>query len=47
MQLIRIAESTLETELTDEIEDLQKLDQQDQIMQNKINQAKQKLGSND
>ena len=46
MQLIRIAESTLETELTDEIEDLQKLDQQDQIMQNKINQAKQKL-SND
>jgi hypothetical protein len=47
MQLLRIAESTLETELTDEIEDLQKLDQQDQIMQNKINQAKQKLGSND
>ena len=43
MQLIRIAESTLETELTDEIEDLQKLDQQDQIMQNKINQAKDKL----
>jgi hypothetical protein len=48
MQLIRIAESTLETELTDEIEDLQKLDQQDQIMQNKINQAKDKLkGIND
>ena len=48
MQLIRIAESTLETELTDEIEDLQKLDQQDQIMQTKIKQAKDKLkGIND
>lgn len=47
MQLIRIAESTLETELTDEIEDLQKLDQQDRIMQAKIDQAKQKLGSNE
>jgi hypothetical protein len=47
MQLLRIAESTLETELIDEIEDLQKLDQQDRIMQSKIDQAKQKLGSNE
>jgi hypothetical protein len=47
MQLLRIAESTLETELIDEIEDLQKLDQQDRVMQSKIDQAKQKLGSNE
>jgi len=46
MQLIRIAESTLETELTDEIEDLRKMDLQEQSLQNKIDQAKQKL-SND
>lgn len=43
MQLIRIAENTLETELTDEIEDLRKMDHQEQILQNKIDQAKQKL----
>lgn len=43
MQLIRIAESTLETELTDEIEDLQRLDHQEQILQSKIDQAKDKL----
>ena len=47
MQLLSIAESTLETELIDEIEDLQKLDQQDRVMQSKIDQAKQKLGSNE
>jgi len=46
LQLLRIAESTLETELIDEIEDLHKLDQHDRVMQSKIDQAKQKL-SND
>ena len=46
MQLIRMAENTLETELTDEIEDLRKMDQQEQALQTKIDQAKQKL-SND
>lgn len=47
MQLIRIAESTLETELTDEIEDLRKLDHEEQVLQTKINQAKEKLGSDE
>jgi hypothetical protein len=48
MQLIRIAESTLETELTDEIEDLRNMDTQEQALQNKIDQAKDKLkGIND
>ncbi len=46
MQLIRMAETTLETELTDEIEDLRNMDLQEQALQNKIDQAKQKL-SND
>ena len=41
-----MAENTLETELTDEIEDLRKMDQQEQALQTKIDQAKQKL-SND
>jgi hypothetical protein len=47
MQLIKIAESTLETELTDEIEDLRKLDYEEQVLQTKINQAKEKLGSDE
>lgn len=47
MQLIRIAESTLETELTDEIEDLRKMDTQDRVLQSKIDQAKQKLSGAD
>jgi hypothetical protein len=48
MQLIRMAENTLETELTDEIEDLRKMDMQEQALQNKIDQAKDKLkGIND
>ena len=42
-QLLKIAESTLETELTDEIEDLRKLDQQERVLQNKIDSAKQKI----
>jgi len=46
MQLIRMAETTLETELTDEIEDLRNMDLQEQALQSKIDQAKQKL-SND
>ena len=46
MQLIRMAETTLETELTDEIEDLRNMDLQEKALQNKIDQAKQKL-SND
>jgi hypothetical protein len=46
-QLLKIAESTLETELNDEIEDLRSLDQQDHIMQNKIEQAKNKLKDSD
>jgi hypothetical protein len=47
MQLIRIAESTLETELTDEIEDLRKMDTQEQALQSKIDQAKQKISGAD
>jgi len=48
MQLIRMAETTLETELTDEIEDLRNMDLQEQALQSKINQAKDKLkDSND
>lgn len=47
MQLIRMAESTLETELTDEIEDLRKMDLQEQSLQSKIKQAKEKLGSDE
>lgn len=47
MQLIQIAESTLETELTDEIEDLRKLDRDEHVLQNKINQAKEKLDCNE
>jgi hypothetical protein len=46
-QLLKIAESTLEMELNDEIEDLRSLDQQDHIMQNKIEQAKNKLKDSD
>jgi hypothetical protein len=42
-QLLKIAESTLETELTDEIEDLRKMDQQERVLQNKIDSAKQKI----
>lgn len=42
-QLIRLAESTLETELEDEIQDIRKMDQQDQVMQSKISAAKKKL----
>jgi len=48
MQLIRMAETTLETELTDEIEDLRNMDLREQALQSKINQAKDKLkDSND
>lgn len=43
MQLIRMAETTLETELTDEIEDLRNMDLQEKALQNKIDQAKDKL----
>ncbi len=46
MQLIRMAESTLETELEDEIRDLKQLDIQDTEFQNKMNQAKSKLTGN-
>jgi hypothetical protein len=46
-QLIRMAETTLETELEDEIRDLKQLDVEDANFQNKINQAKSKLTSND
>lgn len=46
MQLIRMAESTLETELEDEIHDLKQLDIQDTEFQNKMNQAKSKLTGN-
>jgi hypothetical protein len=42
-QLLKIAETTLETELTDEIEDLRQLDRQEQVLQNKIEVAKQKI----
>jgi hypothetical protein len=47
MQLIRMAETTLETELEDEIRDLKQLDVEAANFQNKINQAKSKLTSND
>lgn len=47
MQLIRIAESELESELEDEIRDLKKLDEQNAEFQNKMNQAKSKLTGND
>jgi hypothetical protein len=48
MQLIRMAETTLETELTDEIEDLRNMDLQERALQTKIDQAKDKLkGIND
>jgi hypothetical protein len=47
-QLLKIAESTLETELTDEIEDLRQLDQQELVLKTKIDKAKQKItGSNE
>lgn len=46
MQLIRMAESTLETELEDEIRDLKQLDIQETEFQNKMNQAKSKLTGN-
>jgi hypothetical protein len=44
-QLIRIAESTLETELEDEIRDLKQLDEIDNSFQQKINQAKTQLST--
>jgi hypothetical protein len=47
-QLLKIAESTLETELTDEIEDLKQLDQQELVLKTKIDKAKQKItGANE
>jgi hypothetical protein len=47
-QLLKIAESTLETELTDEIEDLRQLDQQELVLKTKIDKAKQKItGANE
>jgi hypothetical protein len=42
-QLLKIAETTLETELNDEISDLRDLDQQEKSLSNKIEQAKTKL----
>lgn len=42
-QLLKIAETTLESELNDEISDLQDLDQQEKNLSNKIEQAKTKL----
>ena len=42
-QLLRIAETTLETELTDEISDLHDMDQREKNLINKVEQAKTKL----
>lgn len=42
-QLLRIAETTLETELTDEISDLRDMDQREKNLINKVEQAKTKL----
>ncbi len=42
-QLLKIAETTLESELNDEISDLRDLDQQEKNLSNKIEQAKTKL----
>jgi len=42
-QLIKIAESTLETELTDEIEDLRAMDSKQQQIETRIQEAKNKM----
>lgn len=42
-QLLKIAETTLETELADEISDLRDMDQQEKNLMNKVEQAKTKL----
>jgi hypothetical protein len=45
-QLLKIAETTLETELADEISDLQDMDQREKNLINKVEQAKTKLTDN-
>jgi hypothetical protein len=46
-QLLKIAETTLETELADEISDLRDMDQRETNLINKVEQAKTKLSNGD